>query len=76
MQGILKRLVSSGIFEPLNVVKLHSFRTQMKTRELSARKQFPWAYVPLSKLGFLARAMGYLVRIFSFIIILFDSDYT
>jgi len=61
-QEALKRLVSNGIFEPLNVVKLHPFRTQKKAQELGQRKQFPWAFVPLSKLSFLARAMGYLVR--------------
>lgn len=60
-QDIAKKLENAGVIEPLNVVKVGPFRLQMKSRELSLNKQHPWAFVPLAKLGKLARAMGYLV---------------
>lgn len=60
-QETTKKLENAGIFEPLNVVRLHPFRVQKKMQELGASRQHPWAFQPLSKLGKLARAMGYLV---------------
>ena len=61
IQATLKPLVARGIIEPLDVVKMHPYRAQMKMKELAGRKQQGF-YAPLSKLQFLARTMGYLVR--------------
>ncbi|KAF7982058.1 hypothetical protein HWV62_30342 [Athelia sp. TMB] len=60
MEATLKPLVARGIIEPLDVVKMHPYRAQMKMKELAGRKQQQGFYAPLSKLQFLARTMGYL----------------
>lgn len=45
-------------------IVLHPYRCQAAMKELSARRdKQQWAYKPLSTLGTLARAMGYLVRV-------------
>lgn len=67
--------MSAGIFEPLNVVKLHPYRAQMKAKELGMSKRCPWAYVPLAKLGHLARAMGYLVGASAIMTPVVSADY-
>lgn len=61
-QDTSKKLETSGIFEMgLNVIRMHPFRTQLKMQEVVASKRNMWALTPISMLGKLARAMGYLV---------------
>lgn len=62
-KGLLKPLVAKGIIEPLDVVKLHPYRAQAMLQRIGTQRNHPhkWAMGALSKLGTLARAMGYLV---------------
>ncbi|KAJ7169638.1 hypothetical protein C8R46DRAFT_1089463 [Mycena filopes] len=61
MQAVLKPLQQKGVMpEHSNPVNMHSFYPQHKMGELKSDQK--WAYVPLSKLSSLARAMGYLIE--------------
>lgn len=46
-------------------VKMHPYRAQATMQQIGAQRNSPhkWAFPSLSKLGALARAMGYLVSI-------------
>lgn len=64
---MLQKLANVGIFRGnLDPVLFHPFRAQSAMGEIHGRKdgrQLAWAFPVLKKVGALARAMGYLVRI-------------
>ncbi|KAI6134141.1 hypothetical protein EV401DRAFT_1909732 [Pisolithus croceorrhizus] len=64
MEGILKPLVTQGIIEPLDVVKMHPYRALATQQRIASQRSHPhkWALTVLSKLGMTARAMGYLME--------------
>lgn len=64
MEGILKPLVTQGVIEPLNVVKMHPYRALATLQRIASQRNHPhkWALGGLSKLGMMARAMGYLME--------------
>lgn len=66
LQPLLQKMKQSGI--PLfcnNSVRMHSFTPQATCRKLQPYQR--WAAQPLSRLSSLARAMGYLVCILTFL---------
>ncbi|CAL1696540.1 unnamed protein product [Somion occarium] len=64
MEPILKQLQRISLLRgPVDPVGLHPYRCQAAQQELHARRdKQPWAFKPLSNLGSLARAMGYLME--------------
>lgn len=64
-KDILKPLVAKGVLEPLDVVRMHPYRAMATMQRIASRRSHPqkWALGGLSKLGAMARAMGYLVGI-------------
>ncbi|KAI6045135.1 hypothetical protein EDC04DRAFT_2638648 [Pisolithus marmoratus] len=64
MEGILKPLVTQGVIEPLDVVKMHPYRALATQQRIGSQRNHPhkWALTVLSKLGMMARAMGYLME--------------
>ncbi|KAL4069373.1 hypothetical protein J3A83DRAFT_4359291 [Scleroderma citrinum] len=64
MEGILKPLLAKGVIEPLDVVKMHPYRALATMQRISSQRSHPhkWALGALSKLGAMARAMGYLME--------------
>ncbi|KAI6005074.1 hypothetical protein F5J12DRAFT_921301 [Pisolithus orientalis] len=64
MEGILKPLIAQGVIEPLDVVKMHPYRALATQQRISCQRNHPhkWALGVLSKLGMMARAMGYLME--------------
>lgn len=79
IKDVLKPLVAKGIIEPLDVVKLHSYRALAAQQRIGSQRNHPhkWALGALSKLGMMARAMGYLVghilKTGGFILIVFNQ---
>ncbi|KAG1769606.1 hypothetical protein EDD22DRAFT_977468 [Suillus occidentalis] len=61
---ILKPLSSRGVIEVVDPVKMHPYRAQATMQRIGSQRNSPhkWAFSSLSKLGALARAMGYLGR--------------
>ncbi|KAG1777424.1 hypothetical protein EV702DRAFT_1103196 [Suillus placidus] len=64
MMTILKPLSSRGVIEVVDPVKMHPYRAQATMQRIGAQRNSPhkWAFSSLSKLGALARAMGYLME--------------
>ncbi|KAG1889374.1 hypothetical protein F4604DRAFT_1712018 [Suillus subluteus] len=64
MITILKPLSSRGVIEVVDPVKMHPYRAQATMQRIGAQRNSPhkWAFSALSKLGALARAMGYLME--------------
>ncbi|KIJ68754.1 hypothetical protein HYDPIDRAFT_106998 [Hydnomerulius pinastri MD-312] len=64
MESVLKPLVARGVIEPLDVIKMHPYRAMATIQRIGAQRSSPhkWAFGPLSKLGAMARAMGYLME--------------
>ncbi|KAG1871187.1 hypothetical protein C8R48DRAFT_698038 [Suillus tomentosus] len=64
MVTILKPLSNRGVIEVVDPVKMHPYRAQATMQQIGAQRNSPhkWAFPSLSKLGALARAMGYLME--------------
>ncbi|KAG1825591.1 uncharacterized protein BJ212DRAFT_1443684 [Suillus subaureus] len=64
MITILKPLSSKGVIEVVDPVKMHPYRAQATMQRIGSQRNSPhkWAFSSLSKLGALARAMGYLME--------------
>jgi ATP-dependent DNA helicase MPH1 len=60
---ILKPLTSKGVIDVVDPVRMHPYRAQVVAQRIGAQRNSPhkWAFSALSRLGALARAMGYLV---------------
>ena len=59
----MKPLVSKGVIEPLDVVKMHPYRATAIIQRIAAQRNSPhvWAMGTLSMISSMARAMSYLV---------------
>ncbi|KAG2160089.1 uncharacterized protein EDB93DRAFT_1113395 [Suillus bovinus] len=64
MISIIKPLSSRGVIDVVDPVKMHPYRAQAVMQRIGAQRNSPhkWAFSSLSKLGALARAMGYLME--------------
>lgn len=65
LQPLLQKLKQSGILPFGNPVRMHPYQPQAKCRELPQHQR--WAAQSLSRLSTLARLMGYLVCILTFL---------
>ncbi|KAF8559410.1 P-loop containing nucleoside triphosphate hydrolase protein [Imleria badia] len=64
MESVIKPLVSRGVMEPLDVVKMHPYRATAIIQRIAAQRNSPhlWAMGTLSTISSMARAMSYLME--------------
>ncbi|KAF8446272.1 hypothetical protein L210DRAFT_3619974 [Boletus edulis BED1] len=64
MESVVKPLVTSGVMEPLDVVKMHPYRATAIIQRIAAQRSSPhvWAMGTLSMVSSMARAMSYLME--------------
>ncbi|KAG8220105.1 P-loop containing nucleoside triphosphate hydrolase protein [Butyriboletus roseoflavus] len=64
MESVIKPLVARGVMEPLDVVKMHPYRTTAIMQRIAAQRNSPhlWAMGTLSMVSSMARAMSYLME--------------
>ncbi|KAK1229390.1 3'-5' DNA helicase [Marasmius sp. AFHP31] len=62
MEEFIKPLAGSGVIYNVQPTRVHPYFFQKKMQELHRNPNQKWAYTSLSRLGTLARCMGYLVE--------------
>ncbi|KAG7099443.1 hypothetical protein E1B28_001294 [Marasmius oreades] len=62
MEEIMAPLIKGNVIRPVNPQRTHPYYFTAKIQDLKRNPSQNWSYVSLSKLGSLARCMGYLIE--------------